>query len=1363
MCHSASKRRIINKCQATNNQLWLNKPGRCSEETFTPSHDCCQPLTVVLHRLTEMEDFEFSVEISDRDWECFFTECEECNLLPPSLAAVDDSGMSDMDDTGSIVAQRFQKVDVTAGFSEAGCPMDGPPDCEGSPVEHYLGKHGIGGMESVLSGSEEDIHLQSINVFFERLKNVEEAERLTEPSQVRVRKNREVMQEGKHCSDGQQASSTSLPENIPKLNCLPARGETAVGKETMEPVDTISNLMKTMKKDKPGSISPEPAASNSVLKTNPETRIFIAVETGTESRVNEATQSLDSPNGVETTPNTDKVMKVEMCTPLEDVKQGYLLTSQLTPVKKCSTDSWSDLETMTNVKWKEDPNVSQPDATSINKTASQESSPSASIRRKRKKKRRLSVEPTESMHGYERQVLVKQSDSEEEQYAWRGATGLCVPEDIHLFYSNEPQENVMASLAEYSATSDLPVKISANEIKVKDLSHYSPPCFSQYQYLPESLVREGRYKATGLTVSNVTNGKSVTPLRQTDNSIMSASNNSGNATTNLQPCSKLQVEESAQLKHPGVAGNSELDTVTAGFQQSDKINHSNMCCENEQNPDLCTAEVKSLTQSILPSAESNDPDVDVVQNDRLSAAKSVLAEEAGNSGGDIHTLCQREDELQQQLEIDCHYTDQYSSTQEKTHFPVSADGMNSPDAQVNSTKLTLDTSNLPSDQCCLFKSPSLDINITVRQKEYPLVCHALSKFDVLSEENTTTAELSASQIMDVHSENPMPSGEMNLTGKSQNPSDFTTHLSSCCTLDSVSVTSLSNENIADMSRSSCLSVSQNDTGLQEEKASLILTKPAERCDTSGPETSVSNDTTDSKCDLVLKAEDAIIPSKGECKPERTPDSKQSVFAMSSFWSEMEKLTIKDILRLRMTSTAAPPSSLPPLQESEENDVLTMMDSGFFNQMDKSKPEQSLGSVSSRGVMWESEPVPVSLGTDIYTENMMLTSVSDISQPVLPASAQTCHRKICKNVSVHNLHALESLSYTRKDLTLQTLEEGELEQLKYFPDTQVPKQDKDVDYLASSSADSYRISLTDVFQYFFGGKQSNPSQPATDNINTCYTDGNSVPETYDHFFSEFDTESFFYPLITAKDQAKDELVPVFSYSRAANRNFQFPEAYDYFFASSSSDDSAAESDEEENCAPVRVVNRFSCTSSSSKISTDAYDNFFTDRDLGHNFFWKNALSFRNISLTGSKVQNQSPSNSLVPVRQSASSFRTVYPMDALGNQGVMLSDPLLRHLEDRISIQLAQQPFRHEDLQIAVSNPRLDASLLPLKQSDMCLVCIAFASWVLKTANPQVGDAWKAVLLANVSALSAIRYLRKYVKMEAATGESKLNYTESSDF
>lgn len=44
---------------------------------------------------------------------------------------------------------------------------------------------------------------------------------------------------------------------------------------------------------------------------------------------------------------------------------------------------------------------------------------------------------------------------------------------------------------------------------------------------------------------------------------------------------------------------------------------------------------------------------------------------------------------------------------------------------------------------------------------------------------------------------------------------------------------------------------------------------------------------------------------------------------------------------------------------------------------------------------------------------------------------------------------------------------------------------------------------------------------------------------------------------------------------------------------------------------------------------------------------------------------------------------------------------------------------------------LDAPFLPLRQSDMCLVCIAFASWVLKTANPQVGDAWKAGMLIDM--------------------------------
>ncbi|KAI4823566.1 hypothetical protein KUCAC02_012147 [Chaenocephalus aceratus] len=446
---------------------------------------------------------------------------------------------------------------------------------------------------------------------------------------------------------------------------------------------------------------------------------------------------------------------------------------------------------------------------------------------------------------------------------------------------------------------------------------------------------------------------------------------------------------------------------------------------------------------------------------------------------------------------------------------------------------------------------------------------------------------------------------------------------------------------------------------------------------------------------------------------------------------MEKLTINDILGLRMIRNGVPRSPLPPLKESEETDMSAMTDSGIFTQPEESKAEQTnkdissdpnpaesssvIGedSSSSSDVMWES------LEADIYPENMMLTSAGDTTQPVFPAGSHTCLRQMSKNVSVDNLHALnyESFCYKRKGPTLQTLDEGEFQQEEHHSVGHMPKQDKNLDSLSSFPTDSYKMSLSNIFQYIFGGKSSIPSQSASDNIPTSYSEGNSVPETYDHFFSEFDTESFFYPLIT-----KDELVPIFSYSHSATRDLQFPEAYEHFFASSSSDDSSGESDGEDSCSPVRVVSRFSRTTSASHISTDIYEHFFTDGDLRQNFFWNTTLSFRNMSLTKCTVHKETLSNPLssVPVSQSGRSIgRIVHPINALGNQDIMLADPLIHHLDNRIYTQLRHQPFSFEDLQTAVSNP---------------------------------------ILLANVSALTSIRYLRKYVKMEAATSEKKLKYT-----
>ncbi|TNN87646.1 PGC-1 and ERR-induced regulator in muscle protein 1 [Liparis tanakae] len=1330
-----------------------------------------------------MENFECSVEICERDWECFFAECEQSNLLPPSSAGV-DSGLSDIDETGSILAKRLRKVNRTAGHSEADRPIDGPPDCAGSPVEHYLSRHAVGGEESVLSGSEEDIDLRSVNIFFERLNNLTEAERLTEPSHARGGKNREAVEEEEWFSDGKRASCSSWQKNFP--NSLSASGERAVGKETTQPVDTISNI-NTMKKDVLGSkISPDPAASNAVQtnkSANPETGLFTGEEACTETRVNEATQlnqARDSPACVVcsgTAAHADGGTTGETRTPLNSVYQEHLLT-----------DSSINLEMVTHVNRKggQNADVLPSDATRTNKAASQESSHSASIKRKRRKKRRLRAR---GVHGLGGQVFIRHSDSEEERHAWRGGTVLCLSQDINLSHLNEPpaQKNI-SSLTSYSATSHLPVNISVKEIKV-DLAHYNT-----HRCLQESMVRKGRRTALDPAENNATNEKA---LSQTDDRAMSAPNDSGNMATHLQLSSRLHTVRitdgvtgrpcpSTEAAHCG-----RNDSHAGSLQKSDQMNHSINCCEDEQNAESCTADVKSIR--IVSSAESNDLAVEISQKDKLSAAKSVLAVEAGHAGHagrDEHTLCQREAEPQQQLGIDCQDADTYRFTLKGTPLSGSSSDDTKPkkfkpgawpflemSSQVGRAESTSDASSALANEHFLAQSPtSFDIETTARPTEHPPVPHTLSTPSVLSERNTTAegAELAASQIMAFQSGNPPLSGDITVKRQRETkPSmseDLTTSppvitpMSSCCTLDTESVMSISNENVTDMSGSSCLSVNQNGRGDQGEASSPMLEKLQEGDGTSECKSqSVSNDTTDLKCDSGVKAEEIITAFTAECEPPKAPDSTHSVFTMSSFWTEMEKLTINDILSLRMISKAASSSSLPPLQESEKTSMFALADSSFLTQPDESKPdptdgdapsdphsvETSSGSVpaanpsSSSGVMWES------LEADVYPGNMMLTSVGDISEESL--------RNISKNVTVHNLHALgsESLRCSRTVQTLQTLDEGGLQNVEDFTDGHGPKQEEETHSLASLSTDGYRISLSAIFHYLFSGKQSVPSQSATDNITSCYIEGNSVSETYDLFFSEFDIESFFYPLILAEDQTKDELVPVVSYSRSANRSLEFPEAYDHFMASSSSEESSVDSDEEDSGGPVRVVTRFTRASSTSPISTDIYEHFFSDSDLRQNFFWKTTLSFRNISLYGSTAQKQTLSNppSRVPVGQSGRSFgTTVPPLNAPGNGDAMFPEPLL-----------CQQPFRNEDFQTAVSNPGLNASLLPLRQSDMCLVCIAFASWVLKTANPQVGDTWKAVLLANVSALSAIRYLREYVKTEAAASEENMSCTATSDY
>lgn len=1072
-----------------------------------------------------MEDFEYSVDICDRDWTSFMAECEECNLLPPSLAGLDDSGMSDIDDKVRFV----QRVELGAAFS-GGDSLGGAS----SPADCYISTHGVPGMGSILSGSEEDIHLQSVNVFFERLKSASEAERLADP---RAPTQREAKQEGGHCSAGQQANNGALAENIPNGNFLAASSEAAAAAETPELSDfPSSSRVKPAQTDEDGErVSTQPAGSTSAFKSSE------AVQPEAEL---EEPQSTSGPEGKLEDPPT----------PLNIISQ-----EQIPPSKAFSSSSQCHLD----MRWKKDSNASLTDSTDPSKTESRESSPSSSVRRKRSKKRRLELA--------ERRGFVKPGDSEDEQQARRGWIGMRLADENHFYALQIAQRHAMSS--ESPSNGSLPT--SAREIKVNDLS--DPKGANQYS---QSVFRQSRISGARLPENRAVNDQSVIPLNP---AVMSVLNHSGHLATRL---------------HPG-----------GHFHISQKMIHI-FCCENEQQ---CSS-----------------------QTDKRVAAESLLDEEAGNSGAQCHHTL----------------TDQCGSR--LTQSPPSLSRPDSPNTEWNHTEPTTPTlddfSSLPDSH-----PPISDENLPVQPPGHPVL---LPSSDL---EGVSGGSAPAERPEIAPS---VPTGLHKSEHSSTSLSDFTP-VSSCCSLSATeSGMSLSNGNITDLSCSSCVTVSQNDSRCSEDK-----TSPTKR---------------EEEESLLPEADDVAPSPEAEEEPERGPDSTHSVFAMSSFWSEMEKLTINDILGLRQMEHTASQSALPPLKEREEPAEFALTDSGLCS--DELNPEQTSVPVPPEG-----DPLP---GRQSAGDALVITG----GKGLVSRGGPTSFRRISKTVSVQNLRTLESVR--QKDQALPRLEEEEeevSEKVGSFPDVPVSNKEDD------------GVSPGGIFQYIFG-KQSHPRR-YTGSTSSFHSDGHSLPETYDQFMSDWNVEGIFDPFVTAQDGVRDG-------SRPASRTLQLPEAYENFFAPSLSDESAVGSDEDSR-GVLRVADRLRRTSNVSEHSTDIYDNFFTHCDFEQSFFWKNTFSFRNLLFTGSSEKQQTVSDSFVPQRPSG--FQIPFnPVDALENQECLFSD--LYAAEDGRSDTLPQHPFTYEDLRVAVPSPSESSYITPhLTGTDECLTVTFLYSTCIISSAKRGGD------------------------------------------
>ncbi|KAG5835630.1 hypothetical protein ANANG_G00246060 [Anguilla anguilla] len=103
---------------------------------------------------------------------------------------------------------------------------------------------------------------------------------------------------------------------------------------------------------------------------------------------------------------------------------------------------------------------------------------------------------------------------------------------------------------------------------------------------------------------------------------------------------------------------------------------------------------------------------------------------------------------------------------------------------------------------------------------------------------------------------------------------------------------------------------------------------------------------------IMEDESVLPKEPGTCTEDLVSreldpvlDSTRPVYAISSFWDEMEKLTINDILHLRLVSNARRPSDLPRVQDAAVADASDAADSGYFAHPDDSKPDRWAGDTS----------------------------------------------------------------------------------------------------------------------------------------------------------------------------------------------------------------------------------------------------------------------------------------------------------------------------------------------------------------------------------------------------------------------------------
>ncbi len=353
-----------------------------------------------------------------------------------------------------------------------------------------------------------------------------------------------------------------------------------------------------------------------------------------------------------------------------------------------------------------------------------------------------------------------------------------------------------------------------------------------------------------------------------------------------------------------------------------------------------------------------------------------------------------------------------------------------------------------------------------------------------------------------------------------------------------------------------------------------------------------------------------------------------VFAISAFWDEMEKLTINDILQLRMggstppreTQETATPNDDSPTNHSsladpgEYNlsdgglmDTSDTTDSDYFTQPDESKPDcsscdfstsdfeeeywQFLGASRNPSPDLESKSQQRTSDSPFFTREEEESTSSEGKDTPVPledfagecfedqdsnafvSSEHAWPRQIRKTKSVRNVQALNT-----EDLSLQLLLGNDESSL--FLSSCPPLEENN---LGIPALDEHtQISFPKVFEYFFTQDKA---------VSQCVYDPDdiSVAPVFDYTLCTFRDETSLSSLCGSQC-SEEKPIPIFSCSHPTVRELTFPSP-GYVFLSANC--------EEEDCniSPIRVVSR----------------SFILGSDCGTSEFrsWKSLLSIRKI--------------------------------------------------------------------------------------------------------------------------------------------------------